>query len=90
MSNEVENVKPVGNIDERAMFDEKDESSEETLVKEDNQDGELTLDFDEESSDEDSDNEQDEEVDKDEWSERVQYYLHEYLRAIKNKDSITE
>jgi len=31
-----------------------------------------------------------EEVDKDEWSERVQYYLHEYLRAIKNKDSITE
>lgn len=31
-----------------------------------------------------------EEVDKDEWGERVQYYLHEYLRAIKNKDSITE
>jgi hypothetical protein len=31
-----------------------------------------------------------EEVDKDEWSERVQYYLHEYLRAIKNKDDITE
>jgi hypothetical protein len=31
-----------------------------------------------------------EEVDKDEWSERVQYYLHEYLRAIKNKDGIAE
>jgi hypothetical protein len=31
-----------------------------------------------------------EEVDKDEWSERVQYYLHEYLMVIKNKDVIAE
>jgi hypothetical protein len=31
-----------------------------------------------------------EEIDKDEWSERTQYYLYEYLKTIKNKEGIVE
>ena len=31
-----------------------------------------------------------EEVDKDEWSERVQYYLYEFYKMNKNKEDIIE
>jgi hypothetical protein len=31
-----------------------------------------------------------EEIDKDEWSERIQYYLHEFYKMSKNKEDVVE
>lgn len=31
-----------------------------------------------------------EEIDKDEWSERIQFYLHEFYKMSKDKEDITE